>query len=207
MKNEAGTLAQVPKITDWQQANKYLQNLRKTINNDVLPLLDTVGFAPFAINREVMSYIDHLGHLYSGKGQVGDRSKKYVKDIMSRIDSNYARRADEIYQMYRCGTVHEFEPKVLKNNKGYLLSWFCYKGERIENLNVDGKTINVVHLEPVSSNSKNGYWLPISTKCLIQDLKESINIFIKIGPEHERITSWNRAARELSEPVPFDFKL
>jgi len=200
-------MARVPKIKKWNEANDYLLNLRQTIVGDILPLLNTGGAAPFAISREIMSYIDHLGHLYSGKGPVGDRSRKFLKEIMSKIDQNYSKRAKEIYKMYRCGTVHEFEPQTLKNNKGNLLSWLCYKGERIDKITISDKVFEVQHLQSRNSDNDNLFWLPISTKCLIQDTIESINIFIKSGPEDERVTLWNITSDELSKPVLLDFKL
>lgn len=203
-------MAKIKEIIKWQEANDYLLDLRNTIVDDISPLLNTVGCAPFAISREALSYIDHLGHLFSGKGNnnVGDRSKLFLRKVMSQIDPNYSNRAEEIYQMYRCGTIHEFDPKVLENNKGYRLNWLCYKGERISKEKINNAEITITHLVPNNLNQNgNMYWLPISTQCLIKDIIESINIFITIGPDDERITAWNRAARELSIPVPYDFKI
>ncbi len=48
-------MAQIEKIGEWQEANSYLLNLRKTITDDIVPLLNTVGSAPFAINRKILS--------------------------------------------------------------------------------------------------------------------------------------------------------
>lgn len=199
-------MAQVPKLKKWSDANDYLLNLRKTIYDDIQPLLDTVGGAPFAINREIMCYIDHLGHLYSGKVKVGERLKSFLKEVMLKIDKNYSQSAEEIYQMYRCGTVHEFEPKILENNKGEILSWFCYRGERTDIISINNKKFQVKHLQTLLSDKEKRYWLPISTKCLIQDTIESINIFLKLGPEDERVTCWNKAYYKLSKPVHFNFK-
>ena len=70
-------MAQVPTISKWIEAKPYLENLRGSVEADVRPLLSTPGGAPFAISREVLSYIDHLGHLFSGKKGVGDRSREY----------------------------------------------------------------------------------------------------------------------------------
>jgi len=198
-------MAQVPIIQSWREAAQYLQNLKGTIQADVLPLLGLPGAAPFAISREVLSYIDHLGHLYSGRGQVGDRSREYLRQIMSRIDPNYCKRAGEIYYMYRCGPVHEFEPKILENKKGELLEWLCYKGHRKGTVELAGFKIAVVHLEPIGVSGTNRFCLPVSTQCLIEDLLSSIDEFQKAGPDNERVTAWNRAARELACPEPFDF--
>jgi len=166
------------------------------------PLLDTNGAAPFAICREALSYIDHLGHLYSGRAQVKERSQDYLEQVMSRVDPYYRTRAREIFQMYRCGPVHEFEPKVLENKKGQLLKWLCYKGDRTANIDTIGP---VKHLQPVKDKEGKGFWLPVSTGCLIEDLLRSIDQFEKATPEDERVTAWNRAARELACPEPFDF--
>ncbi len=200
-------MAQVSIIQTWQDAGAYLQMLKATVVADIRPLLDLPGHAPFAICREVLSYIDHLGHLYSGRGQVGDRSCEFMKQIMAKIDPNYGKRAAELYQMFRCGPVHEFEPKVLENKKGELLMWFCYAGLRVDSFESDGRRISVVHLEPVASTTTNRFWLPVSTRCLIDDVMCSIEVFERARPENERITAWNRAARDLAIPESHDFTL
>jgi hypothetical protein len=168
-------------------------------------LLDVPGAAPFAVCREILCYIDHFGHLYTGRGQVGERFKDYLTQMMLRIDPNYGKRAEEIYQIYRNGPVHEFEPKVLENRKGQLLQWLCYKGARTDNIAISGKILTITHLEPISPAGDNQFWLPVSTVCLIMDLLSSIDEFQKAGPEDERVTAWNRAARELTGLKPFDF--
>jgi hypothetical protein len=198
-------MAKVTIIQTWQEAGTYLQMLKRTVAADIRPLVDLPGNAPFAVCREVLSYVDHLGHLYCGRGQVGERSREYMKRIMARVDPNYGKRAAEIHQMFRCGPVHEFEPKVLENKKGELLLWLCYAGLRVDSFELDGQRISAVHLEPVAAAGNKRFWLPVSTRCLIDDLMCSIEVFERTGPEDERITAWNRAARELATPEPHDF--
>ncbi len=201
-------MAQVPIIVSWKDAEDYLQMLKGTVTADICPLLDVPGHAPFAICREVLSYIDHLGHLYSGRGgQVADRSREFIEHVMAKTDPNYGKRAVELYQMFRCGTVHEFKPKILENKKGELLGWLCYKGLRVDSIESDGQRMPVVHLEPVASTATGRHWLPVSTLCLIDDLICSIEIFKKAEPENERVTAWNRAAHDLNIPKPYDFTL
>jgi len=198
-------MSKIPNLKEWEDASEYLINLRNTIVNDIQPLLKTEGAAPFAISREVLCYIDHLSHLYTGRTEVGKRFSIFLNDVASKVDGNYRSRSEEIYRMYRNGTVHEFEPKTLENNKGDLLYWLCYKGERIENLKIEGIEYQVTHLIPCGGNGR--YWLPVSTKCFIEDLIEFINLFINSGPKDERKTLWNRAAMELNNPVTYDFKI
>lgn len=195
-------MAQVPTVTIWQDAVVYLQRLKGTVIADVRPLLDLPGHAPFAICREVFSYVDHVGHLYSGKDGVGERFCLYLKEILKSADARYEERCKEIYQMFRCGPVHEFEPKILENKRGEVLVWLCYAGDRNDTL--EGTTCNVSHLKLIAIDPKT-FWLPVSTKCLIDDLTASIDAFAVAGPEDERITAWNRAARKLAVPEPYDF--
>ena len=198
-------MTKIPVLNEWNEASEYLINLRSTVVNDIQPLLNTEGAAPFAISREVLCYIDHLSHLYTGRIEVGKRFSIFMNEVASKVDDNYRSRSEEIYRMYRNGTVHEFEPKTLENNKGYLLYWLCYRGERVENLEIEGSKYQVIHLVPCGGSGR--YWLPVSTKCFVDDLIEFINLFIKSNQDDERKTFWNRAARELNNPVTYDFKI
>lgn len=198
-------MANVPVIKTWAEARPYLVTLKGTVDADIRPLLATAGAAPFAINREVLSYVDHLGHLYTGKSKVGQRSKDYLVAMMAKVDPNYAKRAGEIYEMYRCGSVHEFAPKVLTNATGQSLGWLCYKGDRNARMSIEGREVTVTHLDPLPSTQSGRFWLPVSTVCLIADLEGSIDAFVQAGPEADRVAAWNSAAQQLGAPVPFNF--
>jgi hypothetical protein len=199
-------MAQVPTISRWEEARPYLINQSETVERDLRRLLADQG-APFAICREFVSSIDHLGHLYTGSTQCGNRFRAFMEQVLGEVDPNYRRRAGEVYQMYRCGTVHEFEPKVLENRKGQTLAWLCYQsgraGCRIELDGIGPRT--VTHLEPVVYVAGRHFGLPVSTNCLLDDLVAAIGRFVMAGPEDERVTAWNRAARELTTPEPFEF--
>jgi hypothetical protein len=179
--------------------------LKDTVVSDIRPLLDVTGNAPFAICRETLSYIDHLGHLYTGRNKVEERSCTFMREVMAKVDSNYVKRAAELYRMFRCGPVHEFEPKVLENKRGELLLWFCYLGPRTDIQKVGENNISITHLEPVASATVDKFFLPVSTKCLIEDLICSIEYFKMARPENERVTAWNRAARDLAVPQQYEF--
>jgi hypothetical protein len=103
--------------------------------------------------------------------------------------------------------MHEFEPKVLQDKKGQTLAWLCYQGNRVgQQIEPEGiGKLIVTHLEPVVHVASRSFWLTVSTNCLLDDLAAAIDRFISAGPEDERVTAWNRAARELSAPDPFDF--
>jgi hypothetical protein len=203
-------MATIQTVKQWSEVAPHLTGLRDTIERDFRPMLkmdDKQKGAPFSVCREVTAYIDHLGHLYTGSSKVEQRFKAYMDKVLGGVDANYRQRAGEVYQMYRCGTVHEFEPKVLENRKGQLLVWLCYQGARTDaKINPVGiGDMTVTHLVPVLQPNGKAYALPVSTNCLLDDLEASINCFIAAGPEDERVTAWNRAARELTRYEPFDF--
>jgi hypothetical protein len=154
-----------------------------------------------------MASIDHLGHLYTGSPQCGSRFRAFMEQVLGEVDPRYRRRAGEMYQMYRCGTIHEFEPKLLENRKGQTLAWLAYQGSRAgQQLDLpDIGHLTVTHLEPVVLVAGRSFGLPVSTNCLLDDLMAAIDRFLAAGPEDERVTAWNRAARDLTAPEPFDF--
>jgi hypothetical protein len=199
-------MTNTPKITTWTEARAYLANLKGTVEGDIVPLLRTPGGAPFTVSRNVMSYHDHLGHLYSGKPRVGARFESFLTDIVSHFDPNYARRASVLYQMHRCGAVHEFAPKVLRNKTGQTLAWLYYRGARQEAIDFDARRMSVTHLVPVASAAnRNYYWLPVSSDVLVTDLIASIERYATTGGTKAQIDAWNAAVDELDAGADADF--
>lgn len=200
-------MAKLQTIAKWSEAKPYLEDKKVTVQRDIVPLLQAEGHAPFTVSRNVTSYLDHLGELYTGSEKVGERFQKYLEQVLAKIDPNYKRRAGEIYEMYRNGTVHEFDPKILENSSGQTLGWFCYYGARTDVVELPGGLkIQVTHLEPVNPDGDGKSWyLPISSRCLIDDLLASISLLENAGPENERITAWNRASRRLETPKAYNF--
>lgn len=201
-------------INRWEEASPYLDMLAHSIINDVCPLLNLPGGAPHAIAREVFSYVHYLGALYVGTekvplkhglAEVGVRFKKYLKEVMATTDPNYDAQAEVIYNMYRNGPVHEFDPKVLKNKKQEELGWYSYREGR-QYTHVEWK-IAMHHLYRAQSpKDSTKFCLPVSSTCLIQDLLESIERFKRgIGDSDERVHRWNQTAAVLNRPKDFEF--
>ena len=214
-------LRRIPGITNWDEAKPHLDMLAGTVINDIAPLLQTTGGAPHTVSREVFCYVDYLGALYVGTGgvpidrtsglaQVGYRFTRYLEDVMSLVDPAYATMAKTLYEMFRSGTVHEFDPKTLKNNVGVFLSWMEYSGQRYEPKLFP---FPVQHLKItqhpdrfVSGGSLPLYALPVSTILLIQDLLASFEHFKSgLGNPLERMNRWNEAAKVLNKPKSFEF--
>lgn len=199
-------MSPVQTIGAWGGAKPYLEGLQNSMLDDVRPLLDLPGGAPFAVCREVFSYLDHLGHLYTGlgKGHVADRFKSYLKEIMGQIDSGYTRRAVEIYEIFRNGTVHQFEPKHLDNSSGQRLGWLCYQGKRVgETIDLNGSKTRVTHLQVAASAEwSSQFWLPVATNWLVNDVVKSTDIFGRSPAEEDRVKKWNKAADQLRAVKP-----
>lgn len=195
-------------IRSWNEAATYLTELRDTVRANVRPLTQIPGGAPFTVCREVFCYVDHLGHLFTGlngRGDVGRRFTQFLREVLGQIDPGYRQWADVIYQIFRNGPVHEFAPKVLENNAGQVLGWGFYPGAR-------GDAVQGPHLSP-KLMGPGWYNLVVSVPSLLDDLERSIELLTtlgpnqQLGPENERVTLWNRAARELLEPKACNFSV
>ncbi len=75
-------------------------------------------------------------------------------------------------------------------------------GQQIE---LEASQLTVTHLEPVVYIAGRSFGLPVSTNCLLDNLVAAIDHFADSGSANERVTAWNRAARELTAREPFDF--
>lgn len=205
-----------PIIEVWTDAADYLDELRGTVERDLLPLRRrdqggcTEGGAPHTITREFSCYVDHLGALYSGSLNSAERFEAYLKDVLG---GPYKDKAPLIREMYRNGPVHEFDPKVVFNAGGQTCGWLASVGHSPGSYGFGtDENVELRHLEIAKvPRSANGYVLPVFTSELLEDLLTSIDKFkagTKIGNLSARVLCWNTAAARLSQPVRFDkFKL
>lgn len=173
-----------------EEAVGYLdKNLRKSIINDVSPILDRWcsqsegGY--FGVTRLVLCYVDYLGALYCGtQGDNNPRhlatskkAKTYINEVMSRVDPLYGEEdiANLLYEMYRHGTVHLYEPKrFVDKTHSRCLEWHVNKYPRSW-MGSDGRVWR--HLKPLHHLAEQ--WVfPVSIVCLYEDLVASIDVFI-----------------------------
>ncbi|HEX5369219.1 MAG TPA: hypothetical protein VFY10_07375, partial [Dehalococcoidia bacterium] len=153
---------------------------------------------------EVLCYVDHLGAFLSGrntsKGMSSD-GKTFIDRYMRQVDQGYA-NGDLLYEMYRHGTVHNFEPIKVKK-AGRIYKWFMFDGGRSTELKKHPFGLaQVMHLSPAPDPFKAAeVWLPVSTECLVLDLVESINLLRRdILSTPEMLGNWNRHAAFLCKP-------
>ena len=174
-----------------QQVQDYLKNdLRVSVVNDVGPCVQPNRMAGgyFAVPRLVLGYVDFLGALYHGYlgRKKGNRrvfadqtyAKAFLRDVFGLVDVQYNAHGELLWEIYRNGTVHLYQPLALEN-ANRVINWSLYKGPKSSNVFVQGVGIGkfVTHLEPtwIAMN----HWIqPVSITCLYDDLLQAIDTYI-----------------------------
>jgi len=195
------------------QIRKYLINdLKVSLANDVKPTVRprSMEGGYFSVPRLVLSYVDFLGALYNGyNGKIvrGRRilarasyAKRFLKEVFGRIDVNYRIYGDLLWEVYRNGTVHLYEPMKL-SNRGQVIGWMVYKGARRKLLPIGQKPRYVVHLVPFKMGK---FWVqPVSITCLYKDLIRAVEEYSKmIGRSSKLRVNFRQAANALKIPEP-----
>ena len=193
-------------ITEWQDASVQLNNLKGAIERDLVPLLSTPQGASFTIAREWSCYVDHLGALYSGSQQASPRFRDYLTFVLGEVDEAYRDLAGVLLHMFRHGTVHEFDPKVLVNQSNQTLGWAMFTTPRREDFIEieDGRQFFAAHLKITPHpDVGNQFALWASTHSLVTDLLASIEVFANgLGDPTQRVQRWNRVAKKQVSPTP-----
>lgn len=173
--------------------NELLPQIKLEIQNWIKPNKRQGGY--FVTVRQILCFVDFLGAAYSGyplseskKDPQGRRiatSQKAIVFMTTFFEpkQTYQQNAvTQLYDMYRHGLVHLYQPKILKFGSRKKLLWFFYKGKRHLSkikINTDkGKIVfkNVSHLQITNNDlSKNNYYLAVSIDCLYKDFEKAIN--------------------------------
>lgn len=195
------------------QIEEYLKDdLAKSIRNDIGPMVqpEQAEGGYFGVCRMVLCYVDYLGALYHGytgeedsKGRPRIAKSEYaisfLKEVWTEIDPLYKDRAELLYNTYRHGTVHLYQPKVLVNNKRYL-AWLVYKGDREACVSFAESTLRVRHLQPVQIKPDLWYF-PVSISVLYSDLLQSIDAYIvKLRSDPSLVQRFAQTANALIQP-------
>jgi len=193
-----------------------LNDLRRSVVDDVYPCIrpgDPRG-GYFAVPKLVLSYVDYLGALYHGydgrRNRQGRRifayheyAKTFLRDIFGKVDPHYTEHGDLLWEIYRNGTIHLYEPMTLQN-QGREIHWHAYKGPRIELLPklIEGSQdmFWATHLVP-HEVLQNRWVQPISITCLYEDLLASITLYARvIETDHNVEDRFRQTANALQTP-------
>lgn len=175
-----------------QDIRRELDDLKRSLENDVYPIVqinNTQG-GYFGVPRAVLSYVDYLGALYRGySGEMNRenrsiatsvKAERFIRNVMGAIDPNYAINGRLLYKMYRHGTVHLYRPNTLRNRvTGENLLWVAYKGNRMDNIDHDGRLIVAEHVVPQYGSDTEDLF-PVAINCLYDDLQAAIDHYYQM---------------------------
>ena len=150
--------------------NELIPQTKLEIGNWIRPRKKQGGY--FVVARQILCMVDFLGAVYVGyplservhdiDGRRIASSDKAIRFILKffKPKTTYRNRVvSNLYEMYRHGLVHLYQPKILKISSKKRLLWFFYRGKRFDRkveVGTDkGKLIfkNVHHLRILTNDS------------------------------------------------------
>lgn len=199
--------------------NELFPQVKKEIMNWIYPNKKTGGY--FCVTRQMFCMIDFLGAIYAGypflerrldtKGKkiaTSDKAIKFIIDFFEPRETYQQSIVTKLYNMYRHGLVHLYQPKILKLNSRKRLAWFFYRGERhMKEIRIDtnnGERIfnNISHLQILSSNDNiNINYLVISINCLYKDFEDAITRYrAKLVTTKYLQRNWRTSVNAICKP-------
>jgi len=183
----------------------HLIGIMDTIEADLMLALrahereDRGGF--LSISRHVFCYIDYLGAL-SGNGKNStDNAVNYMETYFARVNGEYRGKSRLMYEMWRHGTVHEYDPKVFESrDRSFELRWGA------NNTSVEHN--RRWHLKCLcrASNPGSYHWF-MNLFQLVDDLRASIREFAAdLEGDAQLLAKAQRNLKKLSNVVDLDKK-
>lgn len=147
----------------------HLKRLRQSIFDDVKNVLkyheetDVGGY--HGIPRQVFCYVDHLGKIVYGKGG----TEEAIHFINDYFPEKYKDKSELIYEMWRHGTVHSYEPKTIEKDDK-VLTWLSnISSNKIE------RNSHLWVLKRPEQKGHNIFYLKINVNQLVDDLIVSLD--------------------------------
>lgn len=211
----------------WQIKEFLEEEVKEQIFLEIAPILyigqEVGGY--FGVTRQILCLVDFLGSLYCGyegkkdkktKRMIiseGWKAKKFIKEVLEYIDPIYKENGEILFDMYRHGLVHLYQPRTIKQRNGRELKWAIYKGAR-ERANINFKTdmgdftISDARHLGISTNpsDKKSDLLTISITCLYKDLLTAIDKFYELLEKDKNeslLKNWQTTANAISEPEAY----
>lgn len=199
-----------------KQIEKFLLkgDMYDVLKYDIEPILhlDEEPGGYFGVPRQIFSLVDFLGAMYTGEYRRGKSSRaaiKYIQEVMGSdgIDPNYKNNGKLMYEMYRHGLVHLFQPKMFELEHGTKIEWCVHKRGRTDDIEVKNDRESVYkigraqHLEIRDHPTKNSKVLIISLKCLFEDFNKSLRVYFQIidSDKNNYIPKWNKVAGYITD--------
>lgn len=181
----------------------HLIKIVESIESDLmLPLRthereDKGGF--FSISRQVFCYIDYLGALAANGKNSTTNAVAYMEKYFARANAIYAGKCNLMYNMWRHGTVHEFDPKFFVSAKNrFRLQWGANNTSKSHN--------RKWHLKCLcrASQPECYHWF-INLFELVDDLRKSIMYFVAdLESDNVYIEKAKQNLKKLSADIDLD---
>ncbi len=169
------------------------------INNDLVAVVKfhDGGIGGFhSVPREVFCYIDYISAIRYGANSTAN-AIQFIEKYLGKTNVRYRHYGKLLYEMWRHGTVHEFDPKRLKHSsKKYSVSW--------QTNNDSAKRERGYNLECFKVHGKNdAFLLNVNLFQLVDDFVQSVHMLIVELKKSKRIrmecqNNYNEISRQLS---------
>lgn len=172
--------------------NELLPQAKLEIQSWIWPRKRTGGY--FVVARQILCMVDFLGAVYSGyplserkkdkKGKkiaTPNKAKNFITTFFKPKQTYKEDTVNKLYDMYRHGLVHLYQPRILKLNSKSRLQWALYRGNRHQDKLTFGSNkgkvtfYNVNHLQiiPKDPHERN-YYLVICIDSLYEDFENAV---------------------------------
>jgi hypothetical protein len=149
-----------------------------------------------SVPREVFCYIDYISAIRYGANSSAN-AIQFIEKYLGTTNPRYKHYGKLLYEMWRHGTVHEFDPKRLKHSNGkYSVGW--------QTNNDSGKEERACHLECFKVYGKSEtFVLNVNLFQLVDDFVRGVHEFISElkKAKKRRIecqNNYNEISRQLS---------
>ena len=201
--------------------NELLTQVKLEIGNWIHPRKRQGGY--FVVTRQILCMIDFLGAVYSGYSRIEKiqdiknqreriattrKAKKFIASFFEPKNLYHKTAIDYLYDIYRHGLVHLYQPRVLKYNSKKALQWFFYRGSKrfSKTMSIDtplGKKAfkNVGHLQVLKNPNFKHYYFPIGIDCLYEDFINAVESY-KNKLRNTKILqrNWRTAVNAICKP-------
>lgn len=169
------------------------------INNDLIAVLKfhEGGIGGFhSVPREVFCYLDYISAIRYGENSTTN-AIRFIEKYLGKKNVRYKHYGKLLYEMWRHGTVHEFDPKRLKHSsKKYSVGW--------QTNNDSGKEERACHLECFKVfGTSDTFLLNVNLFQLVDDFVGSVQALISElkQSKNKRVecqTSYTAISKQLS---------
>ena len=201
--------------------NELLPQAKLEIGNWIHPRKRQGGY--FVVTRQTLCMVDFLGAVYSGYTKTEksrdkkdgreriattNKAKKFIEKFFKPKSTYHSVAIGYLYDIYRHGLVHLYQPRVLRYNSKKALQWFFYRGNKrlYKSMSIDtpqGKKIfkNVAYLQVLKNPNLRHYYFPIGIDCLYEDFVSAVESYKdKLKDTKSLQRKWSTTVNTICKP-------